>query len=63
MPRLAASSSWPGAWGLEPSWSRDPAAGPKPINARTETLAEKPSFRQLLAQQRCLVLTGSFFEW
>jgi len=50
-------------WGLGPSWSRDPAAGPKPINARAETLAEKPSFRQLLARRRCLVLADSFFDW
>ena len=46
-----------------PAWSRDPAAGPKPINARAETLAEKPSFRQLLARRRCLVLADSFYEW
>ena len=50
-------------WGLVPSWSRDPATGPKPINARAETLAEKPSFRQLLDRRRCLVLADSFFEW
>ena len=50
-------------WGLVPSWSRDPATGPKPINARAETLAEKPSFRQLLNRRRCLVLADSFFEW
>jgi len=50
-------------WGLVPSWSRDPASGPKPINARAETLGEKPSFRQLLARRRCLVLADSFYEW
>jgi putative SOS response-associated peptidase YedK len=50
-------------WGLVPSWSRDPASGPKPINARAETLAEKPSFQQLLARRRCLVLADSFYEW
>jgi putative SOS response-associated peptidase YedK len=50
-------------WGLVPSWSRDPAHGPKPINARAETLGEKPSFRQLLARRRCLVLADSFYEW
>ncbi len=51
------------SWGLVPSWSRDPATGPKPINARAETLVEKPSFRQLLARKRCLVLADSFYEW
>ena len=50
-------------WGLVPGWSRDPASGPKPINARAETLSEKPSFRQLLARRRCLVLADSFFDW
>ena len=51
------------SWGLIPGWSRDPASGPKPINARAETLAEKPSFRQLLERRRCLVLADSFYEW
>lgn len=51
------------SWGLVPAWRRDPASGPKPINARAETLSEKPSFRQLLAHKRCLVLADSFYEW
>lgn len=49
-------------WGLVPTWSRDPAGGPKPINARAETLADKPSFQMLLGRRRCLVLADGFYE-
>lgn len=50
-------------WGLIPSWSKDPKFGSKLINARSETLAEKASFRAAYKRRRCLVLTDGFFEW
>jgi putative SOS response-associated peptidase YedK len=50
-------------WGLIPSWAKDPAIVNKMINARAETLAEKPSFKRLLKGRRCLVLADSFYEW
>jgi putative SOS response-associated peptidase YedK len=47
-------------WGLIPSWSKDPSRSPKPINARGDTLEQKPMFRDLLRYKRCLVpATGS----
>jgi putative SOS response-associated peptidase YedK len=50
-------------WGLIPSWAKDPEIGSRLINARSETLAEKPSFRAAFRRRRCLVLANGFFEW
>ena len=50
-------------WGLVPSWSKDPTIGSKMINARSETLTEKPSFRNLVASHRCLIPMNGFYEW
>jgi putative SOS response-associated peptidase YedK len=50
-------------WGLIPSWAKDPGIGDRMINARAETVAEKPSFRRALQKRRCLVLADGFYEW
>jgi putative SOS response-associated peptidase YedK len=50
-------------WGLIPWWSKDPSIGNRMINARAETIAEKPSFRQALKKRRCLILADGFYEW
>lgn len=50
-------------WGLIPSWAKDESIGSRMINARAETLAEKPSFKGLLRSKRCMILADGFFEW
>jgi putative SOS response-associated peptidase YedK len=53
----------PMRWGLVPSWSQDRSIAQRMINARSETLLEKPSFKQLVATRRCLVPADGFYEW
>ncbi|QCW50363.1 SOS response-associated peptidase [Nocardioides dongxiaopingii] len=50
-------------WGLVPSWAKDPSIGSRMINARMETVAEKPSFRRAFAKRRCLLPADGYFEW
>jgi len=50
-------------WGLIPSWAKDPRIGSRMINARSETLAEKPSFRTAYKRRRCLILADGYYEW
>jgi putative SOS response-associated peptidase YedK len=50
-------------WGLIPAWAKDPAIGSRMINARAETVGEKPSFKRPLKDRRCLVVADGFYEW
>jgi putative SOS response-associated peptidase YedK len=50
-------------WGLIPVWAKDPSIGNRLINARAETVADKPSFRSAFQKRRCLVLADGFYEW
>lgn len=50
-------------WGLVPSWAKDPKIGSKLMNARSETVSEKPSFKDSFLQKRCLIPASGFYEW
>jgi len=50
-------------WGLVPSWAKDPKIGDKMINARAETVAEKPAYRRAFAKKRCIIPADGFYEW
>ena len=50
-------------WGLVPSWSTDPAGGPRPTNARVEGILDKAHFAESLERRRCLVVVDGFYEW
>ena len=50
-------------WGLVPYWAKDPKKGARPVNAQCETAAEKPMFRRLMQERRCLIPADWFYEW
>ena len=53
----------PLVWGLVPSWAKDASIGSRMINARLETVAEKPAFRRAFSARRCLLPADGFYEW
>ncbi len=53
----------PMRWGLIPFWAKDTSIGSRMINARSETISEKPSFRNLLPKKRCIVVSDGYYEW
>ncbi len=50
-------------WGLVPSWAKDPAVGSRMINARVETLTQKPAYRRAVSRRRCLLPADGYYEW
>jgi putative SOS response-associated peptidase YedK len=50
-------------WGLIPSWAKDPTIGNQTINARAESLTEKPTFKHLVGSRRCIIPADGFYEW
>src|SRR6188768_1935677 len=50
-------------WGMVPSWAKDPSIGNRMINARMETVAEKPAYKRAFASRRCLLPADGYFEW
>lgn len=53
----------PMRWGFIPKWYKKPNGGPLLINARSETIAEKPAFREACRERRCLIIASGFYEW
>lgn len=62
-PENAEREMTPFSWGLIPSWSKDPKIGYKMINARSETVTEKPAYRDAIKSRRCLIPANGFYEW
>lgn len=50
-------------WGLVPSWAKDPSIGYRMINARSESVSQKPAFRQAFERRRCIIPADGFYEW
>jgi putative SOS response-associated peptidase YedK len=50
-------------WGLIPDWAKDPTIGNRMINARAETLTDKPAFKYLVGSHRCIIPADSLYEW